>query len=117
MPDAVNGERLLDWSEVRDAIHAITSNPQGIFESNTVANALDVGSACEPRTTLPFRVKKGYWAAVVLWWQHFELEVFGDPIEVYRFRSDGATDIWYEEHKSGGSFTARFLEGLAGLTG
>ena len=37
-------------------------------------------------------MKKGYWTTVLLWWDKFELEVFGDRVEVYRFH-DKDTDI------------------------
>jgi hypothetical protein len=113
--DAVKVEKFPDWTRVREAIHTITST--GRFEPSTVVNALDVVSACEPRTKLPSGVKKGYWPTVVLWWEGFELEVFGDRVEVYRFRSEAGTAIWYEEHEPGGHFTPQFLGELAGLAG
>ena len=98
-----------------EAVDAITSSLLEHFDPNTIANAFEVVSACEPRTRLPSGVKKGYWPTVSLWWEGFELEVFEDRVEVYRFRSDGGTDIWYEEHSSTGSFTPRFLEELQRL--
>jgi len=113
--DAVEGEDFSDWSRVRDVIHTITSSTHGQFEPNTIANALDVASVCELRTKLPSGVKKGYWPTVSLQWEGFELEVFPDRVEVYRFYTNGRMDIWYEEHQPGGSFTPRFLEELAGL--
>jgi hypothetical protein len=101
-----------EWSEVREAVDAITSSSLEHFDPNTIANAFEVVSACELRTRLPSGVKKGYWPTVVLWWEGFELEVFEDRVEVYRFRSDGGTDIWYEEHSPTRPFTPRFLEEL-----
>ena len=86
---------------MRDAIEKVTSSELEHFDPNTTANAFDVLSACEPRTKLPFGVMKGYWTTVVLWWGGFELEVFEDRVEVYRFRDDKGMDIWHEEHTSG----------------
>ncbi len=103
------------WQEVRTAVYRVTSNQLKDLDPRTIANALDVITVCESRTKLPSGLKRGYWATVVLWWEGFELEVFEDRVEVYRFRADNGTDIWYEDHTSGGSFTARFLDELVTL--
>jgi len=103
--------RFLGWDSVRLAVDSVVSGPLEHFEPSTVANVLDVLSACERRTKIPEGVKKGYWTTVVLWWDKFELEVFGDRVEVYRFHDKGS-DIWYEGHMPGESFTPRFLAEL-----
>jgi hypothetical protein len=77
--------RFLGWDSVRLALDSVFSSQLERFDPNTVANVLDVLSACERRTMIPDGVKKGYWTTVVLWWDKFELEVFGDRVEVYRF--------------------------------
>jgi hypothetical protein len=66
------------WDSVRLAVDSVFSSQLERFEPNTVANVLDVLSACERRTKIPDGVKKGYWTTVVLWWDKFELEVFGE---------------------------------------
>jgi hypothetical protein len=99
------------WDSVRLALESVFSSQLERFDPNTVANVLDVLSACERRTKIPDGVKKGYWTTVVLWWDKFELEVFGDRVEVYRFHDKG-TDIWHEEHIPGESFTPQFLAEL-----
>lgn len=103
------------WHEVRTAIDKVTASHLEHFDPNTIANALDVITVCESRTKLPSGVKKGYWTTVVLWWGSFELEVFEDRVEVYRFLNDKGTDIWHEDHIPGGSFTPRFLNELVTL--
>jgi hypothetical protein len=100
------------WMEVRDTVDAITSNPSDQFDGDTVANAFDVLSACESKTSMPMGVKKGYWPTISVWWEGFELEVFEDRVEVYVFRSEGGTDIWYEDHAPGAVFSPRFLTEL-----
>jgi hypothetical protein len=102
------------WDGVGAAIQKVTSSQLENFDPNTIANAFDVVSACESRTKLPSGVKKGYWTTVCLWWEGFELEVFDDRVEVYRFRDKGM-DIWEEAHTPGGSFTQQFLDELATL--
>jgi hypothetical protein len=103
------------WDSVRLAIDSVFSSEFEHFEPNTVANVLDVFSACEGRTRTPDGVKKGYRRTMILWWDKLQLEVFEDRVEVYRFH-DTSTDIWYEEHKPGKPFTPRFLAELNTLT-
>ena len=108
------GTTYSGWDSVRLAVDSIFSTQLEQFEPNTVANVLDVLSACERLTKTSDGVKKGYWTTVVICWGKFELEVFGDRVEVYRFH-DKDTDIWYEEHTPGESFTPRFLAELGSL--
>jgi hypothetical protein len=37
-------------------------------------------------------------------------------LEVYDFKADGGTDIWYEEHTPQTMFSVRFLDELPRLT-
>ena len=63
------GEGFAEWQEVRTAVDKVTSNQLKGLDPRTIANALDVITACESRTKLPSGVKRGYWATVVLWWE------------------------------------------------
>src|SRR5271170_4003222 len=99
------------WDSVRLAVDSVTSGQLEHFEPSTIANVIDVLSACERRTKLLLGLKKGYWPTVVLWWNKFELEVFADRADAYRF-NDQDTEIWYEEHAPGESFKPRFLAEL-----
>ena len=47
-------------------------------------------------------------------WGNFEIEVFEDRLEVYRF-FDQRSEIWYEYHQPGAAFTPRLLAELAAL--
>ena len=102
------------WESVRLAVDSVLSAQLERFEPSTLANIRDVLSVCERLTKTPDGVKKGYCPTVVLWWGKFELEVFGDRVEVYRFH-DKDTEIWYEEHTPGEPFTPRFLAELKTL--
>jgi hypothetical protein len=111
---SAGGTGYSGWDSVRLAVDSVFSTQLDRFEPNTVANVVDVLSACERLTKIPDGVKKGYLTTVVLWWDKSELEVFGDRVEVYRFHEKD-TDIWYEEHTPGESFTPRFLAELSTL--
>jgi len=56
------------WDSVRLAVDSVTSGQLEHFEPSTIANVIDVLSACERRTKLLLGLKKGYWPTVVLWW-------------------------------------------------
>lgn len=99
------------WDSVRIAVEHVTSNEHERFDPSTIANVRDLLSACSSKTKVPWGVKKGYWTTVVLWWDRFELEVFEDRVEVYRFHDQG-TEIWHEEHTPGETFTSQFLAEL-----
>ena len=111
-----SAERKLfpDWDSVRIAVDEITANEAEHFDPRTIANAGDLLEVCSSQIEPPLSIEKGYWATVSLSWEHSELEVFEDRIEVYRFE-DHNTEIWYEEHRPGGPFTARFLSELMTL--
>jgi hypothetical protein len=51
--------RYSGWDSVRLAVDSVFSTRLDRFEPNTVANALDVLSACERLTKVPDGVKKG----------------------------------------------------------
>jgi hypothetical protein len=60
-------------------------------------------------------VAKGYWSTISLSWPKFEIEVFEDRLEVYHFKDDGRTDIWYEMRKPGGAVSEKFPDELPTL--
>jgi hypothetical protein len=102
------------WDDVSKAVEEVIASVSEPLHPDTRANLNDLLSVCRDKSPFPIGVGKGYWSTIVLWWNNFEIEVFEDRLEVYRF-SDRGTDIWYEEHIPGGTFTARFLAELTGL--
>jgi hypothetical protein len=103
------------WDSVTIEVDEIVKNNLEPFDPNTVANVKDLLSVCRDSTALPADVSKGYWNTVSLSWDKFEIEVFEDRLEVYRFY-DQRSEIWYEEHRPGEPFTPRFLAELASLS-
>ncbi len=58
----------------------------------------------------------GYWPTFVVEWEaeesnNLQIEAFDDRYEVSRF-FDGSTDIWYEPHTHGSSFSDAFIAEL-----
>jgi hypothetical protein len=102
------------WEDVQFKVdHVVTESPDP-FDSDTLANVRDLLAVCRNVSPIPSSVAKGYWSTVSFCWDGFEIEVFEDRLEVYHFY-DQRSEIWYEEHRPGGSFTPRFLDELAGL--
>ena len=104
-----------NWDRVEVEVKRITAGTSDSFDPDTVSNAHDLLTVCRNGCPVPTSVAKGYWATVSFSWSNFEIEVFEDRLEVYRF-FDKKTDIWYEEHRPGETFTPRFLAELATLS-
>ena len=107
MEGTING-----WDAIESEVERLTHASVEPFHFNVLANLRDLLQLCRSRSALPTGIAKGYWATIRIWWPHFELEVFEDRIEVYRFGEDG-TAIWHEDHRPGHEFSDHFLEELA----
>jgi hypothetical protein len=103
------------WNSVRLEVDQLVRESSEPFDPDTIANAHDLLAVCQNECPLPLGVTKGYWSTVCLSWDKFEIEIFEDRLEVYRF-PDQRIDIWYEEHKPGETFSPRFLAELASLS-
>jgi hypothetical protein len=103
------------WDQVRAHVDQLIANCPDPFDSRTVANAHDLLAACAEGAPVPTGVGKGYWETVCFSWGNFEIEVFEDHLEVYRFY-DQRSEIWNEEHRPGEAFTRRLLAELAAIT-
>ena len=100
-----------DWDAIETQMGKLFETSFELFDSNIVGNMRDLPTACRIRCPLPDGMKKGYWSTVVIWWSNFEIEVFEDHLEIYRFH-DRSTEIWYEEHTPGQTFSPKFLAEL-----
>jgi hypothetical protein len=105
----------LSWEWIESEIKRIVLEAQKPFDRDTIANAQDLLQTCRVGAPLPDSVGKGYWSTIVLSWPGFEIEVFDDRLEIYRFNEDRSTDIWYEEHRPQSAFSEKFLSELASL--
>ena len=106
--------QLSDWDHVRVNVDQLVANSPDPFDANTVANARDLLALCDKGTPVPTSVARGYWETVSFSWGNFEIEVFEDRLEVYRFY-DQRSEIWYEEHQPGDAFSPRLVAELATL--
>jgi hypothetical protein len=104
-----------DWDRVKVEVERVIAGASDPFDPDTVSNAHDLLMVCRNGCPVPTSVAKGYWATISFSWSNFEIEVFEARLEVYRF-FDKKTDIWYEEHRPGETFTPRFLAELATLS-
>jgi hydroxyethylthiazole kinase-like sugar kinase family protein len=102
------------WDDVQIKVDQLAAGSPDPFNPKTVANARDLLAVCRNGTPTPTNVAKGYWSTVCFSWIGFEIEVFDDRLEVYHFY-DQRSEIWYEEHQPGESFTPRFLAELTAL--
>jgi hypothetical protein len=105
-----------NWDAVETAVGQVADAVPGSFAVNTIANARDLLNLCRASCPLPVEVQKGYWNTISISWPQFEIEVFESRLEIYDFKADGGTDIWYEEHTPRAMFSARFLDELPRLT-
>jgi hypothetical protein len=109
----VSGQ-LSDWGQVRASVAQLVANSPDTFETNPVNNVHDLLAECVKGTPVPTSVAKGYWETVSFSWGDFEIEVFDDRLEIYRFY-DQRSEIWYEEHQPGDAFSPRLVAELATL--
>ena len=107
---------LRDWDEANAVAEQTMSSDVEPFDANTIANAQDLLALCRIYCPTPEVVAKGYWSTLSISWPDFELEVFDDRIEVYRFGHQSAIDIWYEQHLPGQNFSVRFTDELPKLS-
>jgi hypothetical protein len=106
--------RLSGWDDVRMCVDQLIADSPEPFDEDTVADVRDLLALCVQGAPLPKAVAKGYWSTVSISWENFEIEVFADRLELYRFY-DQRSEIWYEEHQPGAAFTTKFLDEIAAL--
>lgn len=105
-----------EWAQVKQAVaKVVAARPDGYAPS--VVRTLDDLLAYVERTDRPApSVLPGYWPTFLVEWEaqeasNLQIEVFDDRYEVSRF-FDGKTDIWYEPHAPGSSFSDAFIAEL-----
>ena len=102
------------WDGVQSEINRIVSEATEPFDAETLGNVRDLMVVLRERCPTPDAVDKGYWSTIRFFWADFEIEVFGDHLEGYRFH-DQSTDIWHDDHMPGEAFSQRVLTELAAL--
>ena len=104
----------VNWRDTEVEINRIIADSEAPFDADTISNVRDVLVFLQDRCPIP-KVSKGYWSTISLYWEvtprgPLEIEVFGDRLEVYRFRP--TFDVWDESHKPGQPFSPQFVAEL-----
>jgi hypothetical protein len=102
---------LQNWSDVDKEIDSIVALCDETFDPATLANVRDLLLHCNAYSQLPSGVGKGYWSTIRLWWSNFEIEIFHDRFELYRFE-DQETKIWYSDHVPGAPLSSSLMDDL-----
>ena len=97
-----------NWQTVEAEIGRIISAERAQpFNPATIAQVQDFIAFVRDRCPVPDGVGKGYWSTISLSWPSgphgFEVEIFGDRIETYRFY-DRRSDIRHFSHCPGSPF-------------
>ncbi|WP_428029337.1 hypothetical protein [Ancylobacter sp.] len=99
------------WDEITARLDLIVAEAAEPFDSQTVSNGRELIAYLRARFTPPDVFNKGYWSTFSLSWDNFEIEVFDERLETYRF-FEGATDILHFARKPGEPFPREFLAEL-----
>jgi hypothetical protein len=102
-----------NWDEVEVQVRRVVSECTETFDPATVANAGDVLAAMRNNFAAP-EVFQGEWPTIrFCWGREWEIEVFSDHVEVYRFPSDGRFDVRHYSHLPGEPFSAELMAELS----
>jgi hypothetical protein len=102
-----------NWDEVEAQVRRIVAECAEPFDPATVANAGDVLAVIRNHFAIP-EVFQGYWPTIRFCWSdEWEIEVFSDRVEVYRFPADGRFDVRHYSHFPGEPFSAELMTELS----
>ena len=77
-------EHPLDWDAVEAQLARMIA--EASLDRRTIDNTHDLLTRCREQCAPPSHVGKGYWETVSLSWPEWEVEVFPDRFELYRFK-------------------------------
>ena len=83
----VSQSALDNWGAVVAEFERIAATADSGFSTETLAQARQFLDFARVRCPLPCEVGKGYWPTIRVSWKapSFEVEIFGDRLETYRF--------------------------------
>jgi hypothetical protein len=84
---------LGDWASIESEIIRVAAESKEPFAPETVVQAKELLKFICAKCAVP-NIAKGYLSTVRFLWNGFEIEVFDDHLELYRF-PDGSVDIQY----------------------
>lgn len=73
------------WDDVISRLDGIVAQAPEPFDQDTIDNGRELIHYLGERFAPPDAFDKGYWSTFSLVWDNFEIEVFGDRFETYRF--------------------------------
>lgn len=105
-----------DWAEVKRAVAEVVDASPDEYTASVVRNLNDLLAYIRKSKRPAPSILSGYWPTFLVEWEaeeakNLQIEVFDDRYEVSRF-FDGRTDIWYEPHVQGDTFSERFIAEL-----
>jgi hypothetical protein len=105
-----------DWAAVKRAVAEVIAARPNEYAASVVRNLDDLLAHIQKSNRPAPSILPGYWPTFLVEWQaeeakNLQIEVFDDRYEVSRF-FDGRTDIWYEPHAHGDTFSDQFISEL-----
>lgn len=114
--DVVMSTGIEDWAEVQRAVAEVVAARPDEYAASVVRNLDDLLAHVQKSNRPAPSILPGYWPTFLVEWdaeeaKNLQIEVFDDRYEVSRF-FDGRTDIWYEPHSDGDTFSDQFIAEL-----
>lgn len=105
-----------DWAGVKRAVADVIAARPHEYTTAVVRNLHDLLDQIEKSSRPAPSIFPGYWPTFLVEWdaeeaKNLQIEVFDDRYEVSRF-FDGRTDIRYEPHAPGDTFSDQFIAEL-----
>lgn len=105
-----------NWARVKRAVAEVISARPNEYAASVVGNLDDLLAQIQQSNRPAPSILPGYWPTFLVEWEaeeamNLQIEVFDDRYEVSRF-FDGRTDIWYEPHARGATFSDQFIAEL-----
>ncbi len=105
-----------DWARVKRAVAEVLAARPDEYAASVVRNLDDLLAHIQKSNRPAPSILPGYWPTFLVEWEaeeakNLQIEVFDDRYEVSRF-FDGRTDIWYEPHAHGATFSDQFIAEL-----
>jgi hypothetical protein len=101
---------LGDWASIESKIVRLAAESKEPFAPETIIQAKELLRLICAKCAVP-NIAKGYWSTVRFLWDGFEIEVFADHLEFYRF-PEGGVDIQYVYRVPGEPFPADLVSKL-----
>jgi len=107
---------IKEWAGVKRAVAEVIAARPDEYAPEVGRNLDDLLAHIQTSNRPAPSILPGYWPTFLVEWeaeeaQNLQIEVFDDRYEVSRF-SDGRTDIWYEPHAHGATFSDQFIAEL-----